>query len=513
MNERRCPECGNELQEQAVFCTTCGRDLASLRETGRHRTLLFGTPLSLLVVGIMLAWDIGWKSPFESGSDLGMILALLYVGGAAGQWLATVMSGREPDMISSWRGGMYAVALLPVTMLIGMPLEQRLMGDGYPGVTLSDEPYLILGMEFCIYIIMYISGIAGAAARLPLTTPASVGNGAEEAASQGSSDQGLAVLIGAGQKPAAGSWLPGMGRLIGLALCAAALLLASLPASSRLVVQARIASLLGRQGLAMSWAKDALSRNPGDASAHHLSGLLMLAQGRDADAREEALAHLRSAIQAAPSSARYSLTLGMELLRLGLASEAAQTASEAVSRHPGEYRFWMVLADALSAQEKQDEAIAAFRKALDLEPQDPVLLNNLSFTLLEVGRELPRALELARKSVGLQPGYVFNLDTLAWALHKNGRSNEALEIMLQIRESVATPSAEIEFHNAVICRELNLLDSPRAVFERIAARPDANTVSGLKRQIEAVLSALPVQAETASGQASPTAVPGRTEGR
>jgi len=119
MNERRCPECGNELQEQAVFCTTCGRDLASLRETGRHRTLLFGTPLSLLVVGIMLAWDIGWKSPFESGSDLGMILALLYVGGAAGQWLATVMSGREPDMISSWRGGMYAVALLPVTMLIG----------------------------------------------------------------------------------------------------------------------------------------------------------------------------------------------------------------------------------------------------------------------------------------------------------------------------------------------------------------------------------------------------------
>jgi len=521
MNGRRCPECGNELQEQAVFCTTCGRDLASLLETGRHRTLLFGTPFSLVIIGILLAWDIGWEAPFESGADLGMMLALVYVGGAVGQWLAAATSGRAPDMISAWRGGIYAVSLLPVTVLIGMPLEHAVLGNGYPGIMLADEPYLILGIEFCIFIAFYIAGVVGAASRLPRTVmppieiaPPVSGGGGSASVLRGpsaSADEGLATLIGNGGKTGLASRTPGMARLLGLALCLAALGMAILPASSRLVVQARIASLLGRHERALVWAREALSKNPQDASAQYLNGLLLLARGRDADEKAAGLEHLRKAVRAEPRSARYHLTLGMELSGLGLATEAVRAASESVNLHPGEYRLWMLLADVLTAQDRRSEAIDAYRKAVELEPQDPVLLNNLAFTLLELDRELPLALELAKKSVDLQPGYVFNQDTLAWALHKNGRSNEALEIMLQIRESVATPTAEIEFHNAVICQNMDLLDAPRAVFERIAARPDATAVPGLKRQIEAVLAKLPVQAECA-GQASSTAAPAGAEG-
>lgn len=522
MNGRRCPECGNELQEQAVFCTACGRDLASLHETGRHRTLLFGTPVSLVIIGIMLAWDIGWESPFESGADLGLMLALVYVGGAVGQWLAAATSGRAPDMISAWRGGVYAVSLLPAALLIGMPLEQIVLRSEYPGITLADEPYLFLGMEFCIFMAFYVAGVVGASSRLPLTemppigapspTPIGSGSVSEPRNLPASADEGLAALIGTGGKIGRPGRAPGMARLLGLALCLAALLMAILPASSRLVVQARIASLLGRNERALAWAREALTRNPQDASAHHLTGMLLLARGRNADEKASGLDHLRKAVQAEPRSARYHLALGMELNSLGLASEAVQAASDAVRQDPDEYRLWMQLADVLAAQDRRNEAVDAYRKAVELEPQDSVLLNNLAFTLLELDRELPLALELAKKSVDLQPGYVFNLDTLAWALHKNGRSNEALEVMLRIKESVATPSAEIEFHNAVICREMNLLDSPRAVFERIAARPDAATVPGLKRQIEAVLTSLPAQAEAAGGQASSTAAPAGAEG-
>ncbi|HOT27322.1 MAG TPA: hypothetical protein PLU72_03965 [Candidatus Ozemobacteraceae bacterium] len=523
MNGRRCPECGNELQRQAVFCTTCGRDLASLLDTRRHRTLLFGTPVSLVILGIMLAWDIGWESPLESGADLGMILALVYIGGAVGLWLAAATSGRAPDMISAWRGGVYAVSLLPVTVLIGMTLEQAILGNGHPGITLADEPYLMLGIEFCIFIAFYIAGVVGGVSRLSRTEmppigflPAAADGGERSPGRQvpsGSADEGLAALIGYGNGVGASSRSPGMARLLGLALCLAALGLAILPASSRLVVQARIAVLLGRHERALAWTRDALARSPQDASAHHLHGLLLLARGRDADEKAAGLEHLRKAVRAEPRAARYHLALGMELNGLGLASEAVQAASEAVKRHPGEYRLWMLLADILTSQDRRNEAVDAYRKAVDLEPQDPVLLNNLAFTLLELDREPAFALELAKKSVDLQPGYVFNLDTLAWALHKNGRSNEALEVMFRIRESVATPSAEIEFHNAVICREMNLLDAPRAVFERIAARPDANAVPGLKRQIEAVLATLPAQAEAAAGQASSTAAPAGAEGR
>ncbi len=516
MNGRRCPECGNELQEQAVFCTTCGRDLASLLDTGRHRTLLFGTPVSLVVVGIMLAWDIGWESPFESGADLGVMLALVYAGGAVGQWLAAATSGRVPDMISAWRGGIYAVVLLPVAVLMGLPLEHVILGSGHPGITLADEPYLILGMEFCIFILFYSAGVVGAASRLPRTAmppievPQSV---AAHGTSSPTADEGLTALIGNGASGGGGGWAPGMARLLGLALCLTVLGMAFLPASGRLVVQARVASLLGRHDRALAWTGEALAKNPQDASAHHLRGLLLLAKSQDADNKATGLEHLRNAVRAEPRSARFHVSLGLELSGFGLATEAARAASEAVKLHPGEYRLWMLLADVLTAQGKRSDAVEAYRKAVGLEPQDPVLLNNLAFALLELDRELPLALELAKQSVDLQPGYVFSMDTLAWALHKNGRAHEALEIMLQIRESVATPSAEIEFHNAVICREMNLLDAPRAVFERIAARPDAKTVPGLAPQIEAVLATLPMQAETVGSETSPAAAPAGAEGR
>nr|MBP7634687.1 tetratricopeptide repeat protein [Candidatus Ozemobacteraceae bacterium] len=386
-------------------------------------------------------------------------------------------------------------------------------------VALADEPYLILGMEFCIFMLFYIAGVVGAATRLPRTVmpplevprPSAAGDSVGPGTPLPVADEGLTALIGNGARGEGTGRAPGMMRLLGLALCLAALGLGLLPASGRLVVQARIASLLGRHERALAWTGEALAKNPQDASAHHLRGLLLLAKGQDTD-KTGGLEHLRKAVQAGPRSARFHVSLGVELNGFGLATEAAQAASEAVKLHPGEYRLWMLLADVLTAQGKRSDAVDAYRKAVELEPQDPVLLNNLAFTLLELDRETGLALELAKKSVELQPGYVFNLDTLAWAFHKNGRSNEALEIMLQIRESVATLSAEIEFHNAVICREMNMLDTPRAVFERIAARPDAKTIPGLTTQIEAVLATLPAQAEAVGSETSSTASAG-TEGR
>ncbi|HNW36333.1 MAG TPA: tetratricopeptide repeat protein, partial [Candidatus Ozemobacteraceae bacterium] len=258
----------------------------------------------------------------------------------------------------------------------------------------------------------------------------------------------------------------------------------------RFVMQARLASLLGREELALSWTGRALEEDARDAAAHHLRGRLMLARERATAGREEALAHLRSAVRAAPRVAGYHLTLGMELNRLGLATEAVKAASEAVSIHAGEPQLWMMLGDALTSSGDRSSAVSAYRKALDLNPQDPVVMNNLAFMLLELDRDLPLALELARRSVDAQQGYVYNLDTLAWALYKNGRANEALEVMLQIRESVATPTAEIEFHNAVICRELGLMESPRAVFLHLAERQDVDAVPGLRDRIISILETL-----------------------
>lgn len=507
MTTRPCPECGSMLPENAVFCTTCGSDLATLYTARRHRLLLFGAPMSLLLLGVVLAWEMGWDDPLNGGMDLGLAVCLFYIGGAVGQWLLARSLGRVAGMIDAWVGGLYAVILLPVALLAGLPAEQAFVGDGVAGITLADEAWLRLGIYFCIYTILLVAGLFGAAMRLA-SSPGPVPAGAAEMGAAA-----VDVLIrGVSPRPGSLGRVPGMVALVVGALVLTFAGYRSLPEPVRLVVAARLAALAGRGELALVLAGEAVAKDDRSAAAHHLRGQLELLRGRSVEGRAKALGDLRTAVRLAPDAARYHLTLGAELSRLGLASETARAASEAVGIHPGEPQLWMLLGDARMTLGERAGAVEAFRKAHAIDPQDPIAMNNLSFALLETNQELPFALDLARRSVAAQPGLVYNTDTLAWALYKNGRSNEALELLLQIREEIATPPAEIEFHTAVVLRELGLLPTPRLVFSKLLERPDTLVVPGLRDRIRGVLETLATDgAELVPGNVSPAVSAG--EGR
>ncbi|MCX7287165.1 MAG: tetratricopeptide repeat protein [Rhodobacterales bacterium] len=67
-----------------------------------------------------------------------------------------------------------------------------------------------------------------------------------------------------------------------------------------------------------------------------------------------------------------------------------------------------------------------FRRALDLNPTQPQVLNYLGYGLVDRGEKLDEALGMIEKAVAADPDQGYIIDSLAWALFRLGRYDEAL---------------------------------------------------------------------------------------
>ena len=96
--------------------------------------------------------------------------------------------------------------------------------------------------------------------------------------------------------------------------------------------------------------------------------------------------------------------------------------------------------------EKYEEAMEAYNKVLEIDPEQAVSLNNLAWLLVTVPqaslRDEVRALKLAKKAVLLERSPVF-LDTLAEAYYANDRIQEAIQT---IKEAIALETGDADYY-------------------------------------------------------------------
>jgi tetratricopeptide (TPR) repeat protein len=69
-------------------------------------------------------------------------------------------------------------------------------------------------------------------------------------------------------------------------------------------------------------------------------------------------------------------------------------------------------------QKKWKEAEADFRKALQLSPDEPSVLNYLGYSLIDTGQKLDEALAMVKKAVELRPNDGYIVDSLGWAFYQ-----------------------------------------------------------------------------------------------
>lgn len=124
----------------------------------------------------------------------------------------------------------------------------------------------------------------------------------------------------------------------------------------------------------------------------------------------------------------------------------------------------------LARSGRLDEAIAAFREAVELEPNYPAALFNLGVSLLEKG-QAPEAVDVLRRATSISPDDGMAQRSLGIALRESGKLAEALAALQRALE--LTPNDELALrHLAWVLRESGDVDGAiEATRKTIALKP------------------------------------------
>ena len=112
-------------------------------------------------------------------------------------------------------------------------------------------------------------------------------------------------------------------------------------------------------------------------------------------------------------------------------AEAAYSAAIDLAKQAGTEDWVLHFYRGICHEQSKDWAAAEadFRKALELNPTQPQVLNYLGYGLVDRGEKLDEALGMIEKAVAGDPDQGYIIDSLAWAYFKLGRYADALEPM------------------------------------------------------------------------------------
>ncbi|MDP5217479.1 tetratricopeptide repeat protein [Ruegeria sp. 2205SS24-7] len=201
-----------------------------------------------------------------------------------------------------------------------------------------------------------------------------------------------------------------------------------------LLLSAELLEDLGQLDLAIDLYKQVPASSP-DHHAAELGRAEALRRSAKPDAAIEVLEQLALDY---PDQPMVFSSLG-DLLRQEEKYEAAVSAYDrslelTAPDNPG---LWFVLyARGISHErlDHWDEAEADFRKALELNPDQPQVLNYLGYSLVEKQIKLDEALDMIQRAVAGRPDSGYIVDSLGWVLFRLGRYDEAVGHMEQAVE-------------------------------------------------------------------------------
>ena len=137
-------------------------------------------------------------------------------------------------------------------------------------------------------------------------------------------------------------------------------------------------------------------------------------------------------------------TLGDHLRRDEQYAEAEAAYTKALEMHApdGEARkLWFVYFSRGICRERLQQWDAAetdFRRALELRPGHPTVLNYLGYSLIERGEKLDEALALIEEAIAADPDNGAIIDSLGWAMYQLGNYAEATPLLERASELEAT---------------------------------------------------------------------------
>ncbi len=193
-----------------------------------------------------------------------------------------------------------------------------------------------------------------------------------------------------------------------------------------------------------------IAKQPTNAEFYVEMAALQL-QMKDANS---ALATSQKAMQLAPANVDALQTYTHAEVALGNIDPAISVWQNWANAHPKDTHAPDILGSLEEAKGDQQKAMEYYKKALQIDSNDPVASNNLAYLMVENGQNADVALSLAQTARRSWPNSPQTADTLAWIYFSKGNyaaSRDLLESALK----TSPDNASLHFHLGMTYSKLN----------------------------------------------------------
>ncbi len=113
--------------------------------------------------------------------------------------------------------------------------------------------------------------------------------------------------------------------------------------------------------------------------------------------------------------------------------------------HPNDASAYAILGTLQQGIGAKDKAMEAYKKSLQIEPEQPIAANNLAYLMVEGGQNTDVALTYAQSARRSLPNSPSTADTLAWVYYSKGTYASARDLLEEAVKN-APDDASIQYH-------------------------------------------------------------------
>ncbi|RDL52698.1 Beta-barrel assembly-enhancing protease [Ensifer sp. M14] len=210
---------------------------------------------------------------------------------------------------------------------------------------------------------------------------------------------------------------------------------------------------------------------------------------------EEAKKHLKALIDVDPKNIRNYLAYGSVLSDAKDYKEMGELYDRAVDQIGAvpKRSDWTVFFQRGIAYERQklwDKAEPSFRKALELNPDQPQVLNYLGYSWVDMNINLEEGLDMIRKAVELKPDDGYIVDSLGWAYFRMNRFDDAVVELEKAAELMAGDPTINDHLGDAYWRVGRKLEAVFQWTQTLELKPEEAEIPKIKAKIENGLPAL-----------------------
>ena len=155
-------------------------------------------------------------------------------------------------------------------------------------------------------------------------------------------------------------------------------------------------------------------------------------QPRSKELLQKAADNYKEILKTTANSSEVWLRLGVMQRQLGQYDTALASFEQAGNSDPKNVAAFLNQALVCDALNKKKEALDSYNKVLAIDPDNPLVLNNLAYMTADSGANLDQALTYAERAKKRAPDSPDVADTLGFVYYKKDLNSEALRIFRQL---------------------------------------------------------------------------------